>query len=172
MIAPLKPTLSLARHPSRNGREWCSDITDSALLFVLAIVLTVTAAGTRKMPLPAADSLQYISYARSLFIAGTFAATPAGPQADSKPGREPLYPLLIAGVAHLYPPLATALVQCDPPSETCHSDFASLAIVNALLLAGTALLAAITAEILGGGRLAATLAWAYVACNLQMQKVF
>ena len=32
------PTLSLARHPSRNGREWCSDITDPALQCVTTVL--------------------------------------------------------------------------------------------------------------------------------------
>jgi 4-amino-4-deoxy-L-arabinose transferase-like glycosyltransferase len=146
-----------------------SPLVFRTVLFALALLVTVTSAAVRKMPVPAADSLTYLSYARSLFIAGTYAATPEGPQADDRPGREPLYPLLIAGVARLLPTLGTTLVDCDPPNEACQSGFRALPVVNAVLLAGTALLAAIAVEILGGGRLAATLAWAYVAFNLQMQ---
>ncbi|MEW5727598.1 MAG: phospholipid carrier-dependent glycosyltransferase [Pseudomonadota bacterium] len=140
------------------------------ILFAVAFALAAGVGAARKFPTPANDSVDYLSYARSLYLSGSYAGTPEGPQADIRPGREPLYPLMVAVAARLYPPLATALVECSPPSDGCASGFRALAFVNAALVAGTAVVAAMLAERLGGGRLAWVVAWGYIAFNFQSLK--
>jgi hypothetical protein len=61
---------------------------------------------------PVADEVQYLTYAKTLAETGQFAATSAGPKMDSGPGREPLYPALLAGIMRLDPVLRNNIDQC------------------------------------------------------------
>lgn len=135
-----------------------------------AFLPPVAAALFLPVPLPVSDSLDYLGYARSLHIAGTYAATPEGPVFDRRPGREPLYPLLVAGVAELSPSLAKSLEACAEPAEVCRTGYRPLVFVNALLLGGAALMVGLTVLGLGGGPVAALLGCLYVAANLHMYK--
>ena len=140
-------------------------------LVLAAFLPPLAAALFMPVPLPQSDTLDYLAYARSIHVAGTYAATPAGPGADKRPGREPLYPLLVAGAAELSPPLARSLDQCeDPTVESCRTGFRPLIFLNALLLGGAALLAGLTVRALGGGWWGALIGTLYVAANLHMYK--
>ena len=68
-----------------SGRRFASLLAGLVLL-VMALV-----GATQKFPVPHDDSLEYLGYARTLYVTGRFAATPAGPAQDAAPGREPLY---------------------------------------------------------------------------------
>jgi hypothetical protein len=144
-----------------------------ATLFVLCLAASLpplAAALFLPVPLPESDSLDYLAYARSLHLAGTYAATPDGPASDRRPGREPLYPLLIAGVAELSPALARSLETCAKPAEVCRLGYRPLVFVNALLLGGAALMAGLTVLALDGGPMAALIGCLYVAANVHMYK--
>ena len=60
------------------------------------LLLPIFVSCLQSFPSPDADSLSYLSYARSLSLAGTYASTEAGPRADATPGREPLYSTMLA----------------------------------------------------------------------------
>ncbi len=139
-------------------------------LAVAAFVPPLAAALFLPVPLPVSDSLDYLGYARSLHLAGTYAATPAGPGMDRRPGREPLYPLLIAAAAQLSPPLARSLEECAEPAESCRAGYRTLVVVNALLLGGAALMTGLALLALGQGGGAAMLGCLYVSANLHMYK--
>jgi hypothetical protein len=136
----------------------------------LAAFLPLAAGLLLPVPLPDADSLDYLAYARSVHIAGTYATTPDGPAFDRRPGREPLYPLLVAGVATLSPSLAHSLETCAEPADVCRSGYRAMILVNGLLLGGAALMAGLAVLGLGGGRAAALIGCLYVAANLHMYK--
>lgn len=140
------------------------------LLALIAFLPPLAAALRQPVPLPESDSVDYLSYARSLFMAGTYAATAEGPAADRRPGREPLYPLLVAVIAHLSPALSRSLEECSLPEERCRSGYRTLIFVNALLLGGAALMAGLAVRGLGGGQGAAMIGCLYVAANLHMYK--
>lgn len=141
------------------------------LLGLAAFLPSLAAALFMPVPMPQSDSLDYLAYARSIHVAGTYAATPGGPSLDRRPGREPLYPLLVAGVAEVSPSLARSLDQCaDPTIESCRAGYRPLIFVNALLLGGAALLAGLTVLAMGGGPAAAWIGTLYVAANLHMYK--
>jgi 4-amino-4-deoxy-L-arabinose transferase-like glycosyltransferase len=140
------------------------------LLTLLAIAVGLSIAASQPSTVPQADSLDYMGYARSLYLTGSYSSTPAGPEADAQPGREPLYPALAALTARVVPSLASSLTSCSPPAEGCHKGFKVLAYLNGLLLGlatGFTLLA--LAE-LGGGRLAHLVTAAYLILNLHITK--
>lgn len=135
-------------------------------LLLAAFLPPITAAFFLPVPLPVSDSLDYLAYGRSLHLAGTYAATPDGPAFDRRPGREPLYPALIAGIAVLSPSLA----DCADPEERCKPGYRAMIFANALLLGGAALMTGLAVRALGGGPGAALLGCLYVAANLHMYK--
>ena len=139
-------------------------------LCLAAFLPPLAAALFLPVPLPMSDSLDYLGYARSLHVAGTYAATPEGPAFDRRPGREPLYPLLVAGVAELSPSLAHSLETCAEPADSCRLGYRPLIFVNALLLGGAALMVGLAVLGLGGGPAAALVGVLYVAANLHMYK--
>lgn len=141
----------------------------AAAFLLLALIVVTVSAGVRKFPLPADDAVHYLSYARTLYMTGQFAATPAGPSADASPGREPLYSVVVAGVARIVPGLGRTLEGCWPLREDCKGGLRALAFVNAALLAIAAVVVLATVLELGGAPVAALIAGGYLALNLQMQ---
>jgi 4-amino-4-deoxy-L-arabinose transferase-like glycosyltransferase len=141
-------------------------------LLVFAIVTTIAA--SQRFELPQYDSAEYLGYARSIYLTGTYAQTPDGPAKDSGPGREPLYPVLIAGTAHLLDgfghTLGDTLSTCYPLAEACSAGLRPLVYVNAILVTLAAVLVALTAIDLGTGRLGALLGAGYVALNFELLK--
>lgn len=140
-----------------------------AAVAILACLLQLSSS---KTPDPFADEVQYLNYGRSLAETGRYAATLAGPAADPGPGREPLYPLLIAAVMHLDPVLRDNAGRCigverDP---TCPAIFRSLRWANALLLAIGAACAFLAARTLGAPPAAAWAGGLYLALNLNLMK--
>ncbi len=120
---------------------------------------------------PAGDELQYLDYGRTIALTGQFAATPAGPQADVGPGREPLYPVLVAVVMRLDPVLADSAARCiGSDDSTCPPIYRSLLWVNALLVALTAALTYLTARALDLNAVACWVSGFYIALNFEMMK--
>ena len=136
-----------------------------AALAGFSLLVTLLAATWHDFPVPANDSVAYLAYARSLRIAGVYAATEAGPAADAIPGREPLYSLVIAGLARLHPTWSTALRDCSPPVETCASGLVFLKYANVVFLALAAVIAGATIRALGGSHAGAIVATGYVSLN-------
>jgi 4-amino-4-deoxy-L-arabinose transferase-like glycosyltransferase len=136
-----------------------------AALAGFSLLVTLLAATWHDFPVPANDSVEYLAYARSLHIAGVYAATEAGPAADAIPGREPLYSLVIAGLARLHPTWSTALRDCSPPMETCASGLIFLKYANVVFLALAAVIAGATIRALGGSHAGAIVATGYVSLN-------
>jgi len=112
--------------------------------------------------------MEYLAYARSLLIAGVYAASEAGPAADAAPGREPFYPLVIAGLANLHSTWSTGLRNCSPPTEACASALLFLKYANVALLALAAVAAGAITRLFSGSRLAAIVAVGYVSLNFTM----
>ncbi|HEY1721302.1 MAG TPA: phospholipid carrier-dependent glycosyltransferase, partial [Magnetospirillaceae bacterium] len=121
---------------------------------------------------PVYDETQYLSYGRTLAETGQFAATLAGPKADSGPGREPLYPALIAAVMRIDPVLADNAARCigNNDDPTCPPIYRSLRWVNALLAALVAGLTYLTARELGFGAIACWAAGLYAALNIEVME--
>ncbi|MBF0560584.1 MAG: hypothetical protein HQL37_00945 [Alphaproteobacteria bacterium] len=144
---------------------------DIRAVFVLIASVTLAFLAVRQpLPLPDADSIGYIAYARSLVVAGTYARTPDGPSVDLLPGREPLYSALLAGAAAVVPSIREAVVVCAPPAESCKAGFRGLQFLNFLLMGGAALLSMNLCRRAGGSRLASVIAGGYVVFNLHMYK--
>lgn len=139
-------------------------------MFAFAFVVAAAHCALKPLKLPSNDSLEYLTYARSLVLTGEYAATTAGPSADISPGREPGQALVIAATAWLVPGFYQTLVSCHPPSETCQTGFWPLTYLNALFLAGTAAVVASLGAALGGGRLGASLGALYLAINFRLQE--
>ena len=92
------------------------------LLFAAAASLFLGAyTASLRLWVPAFDELDYLAYARTLALTGSYAATPAGPAAESGPGREPGYSVVLAGVMRLDPGLREAVTRCSPPDAACAS---------------------------------------------------
>src|SRR5262245_53988438 len=134
----------------------------------LSLLVTCVAAAWHDFPVPTNDSVAYLTYARSVHVAGVYAATEAGPAADQSPGREPLYSVVVAGLAKLQPSWSTALKVCSRPNEACAQQLVFLKYVNAVLLALTAVVAGIVAHALSGSRIAAVGTTGYIAFNFAM----
>jgi hypothetical protein len=141
-------------------------------LIAMAIALCLGQLLLLKPWTPYADEIQYLTYGRTLAETGRYAGTPAGPTADPQPGREPLYPALIAGVMRLDPLLRANAGRCIGRNgdASCMPIYRSLAWVNALLVAATAVFAFATVRALGGPAMAAYVAGAYVLFNQQIMK--
>src|SRR5215510_6002944 len=137
-------------------------------LTALSLLVTCVAAAWHDFPVPTNDSVEYLTYARSVHVAGVYAATEAGPNADQHPGREPLYSVMVAGVAKLQPSWSAGLKDCSLPTEACAQQLVFLKYANAVLLALAAVVAGIIAHALGGSRLAAVVATTYIAFNFAM----
>lgn len=140
------------------------------ILAVLSVAVAVLLAARQPFPVPESDSLDYLSYARTLFLTGEYAATTAGPSADSLPGREPLYPALVAVLGQALPGLGHALDSCSPLSAACHDGLRPLLILNAVLLAISAIFTALCIEAVGGGRWAMGVGAGYLLLNLHLYK--
>jgi hypothetical protein len=139
-----------------------------SFVLVVAFAVPILMSATQSFPVPRYDSLDYLAYARSLYFAGTYSRTLAGPEIDELPGREPLYSLFIAGLAHFDPMLSQTLATCNPPEEHCKSDFRHLAFANGILLACSTILVSILVNLLGGSPVASLVAGAYVGLNLHI----
>jgi len=126
------------------------------------------AAAWHDFPVPTNDSVEYLTYARSVHVAGVYAATEVGPEADQGPGREPLYSAVVAGLAKLQPSWSAALKVCSRPNEACAQQLVFLKYLNAVFLALAAVVAGIVAYVLGGSRIAAVVATSYIAFNFAM----
>lgn len=140
------------------------------LLTVLSVVVAVLLTARQPFPLPENDSLDYLSYARTLFLTGNYAKTTAGPSADALPGREPFYPLFIAAAGKVFPDLGQTLSSCSPLSVVCHDGLRPLIFLNALLLAICAVFTALCIEVVGGGRWAMGISAGYLLLNLHLYK--
>jgi hypothetical protein len=138
------------------------------VLFASSLLLTLLVATWHDFPVPAHDPTEYLAYARSLHVAGVYAATEAGPSADVGPGREPLYSFFIAGLAKLQPTWSAALRDCSPPEKHCASALVFLKYANAAFFALAAVIAGATTQVLCGSRLAAIVATSYVSLNFTM----
>ena len=85
---------------------------------MLALLLApIAIASVQPFPVPVFDSIGFLDFARTLVATGTYAGSPAGPRADGQPGREPLYSVLIAGVAAVSPRLKVAVTTCPVTSS-------------------------------------------------------
>jgi 4-amino-4-deoxy-L-arabinose transferase-like glycosyltransferase len=141
----------------------------------LVIAFIALAAGVVKLQLldtwnPVFDEVEYLSYGRTLAVTGQYAATPAGPKADPGPGREPLYPALIAAVMQIDPVLADNAGRCigNDRDSTCPPIYRSLRWANALLMALVAAFTYLTARELGFGIAAGWTAGLYCALNIEI----
>ena len=139
-----------------------------AALAGFSLLVTLLAATWHDFPVPANDSVEYLAYARSLQIADVYAATEVGPAADAIPGREPLYSLVIAGLARLHPTWSTGARYYSQPVETCASGLVFLKYANVVFLALAAVIAGATIRALGGSHAAAIVATGYVSLNFTM----
>jgi 4-amino-4-deoxy-L-arabinose transferase-like glycosyltransferase len=133
-----------------------------------SLLVTLLVATWHDFPVPSMDSLEYLAYARSLHIAGVYAATEAGPAADALPGREPFYSFVIAALAKLYPTWSAGLKDCSPPADACANSLQFLKFANAVFLALAAVIAGVIAQALCGSRLAAIVATSYLSLNFAM----
>ena len=138
------------------------------VLFASSLLVALLVAAWHDFPVPAHDPIEYLAYARSLHIAGVYAATEAGPSADAGPGREPLYSFFIAGLAKLQPTWSAALRDCSPPEKHCASALVFLKYANVAFFALAAVVAGAATQALGGSRLAAIVANSYVSLNFTM----
>ena len=91
---------------------WRSRLAASLLIALVALAACLLQLSLSKPIYPHDDELGYLAYGRSLAETGRYAATLAGPSADRGPGREPLYPALIAAVMRLDPVLHQAAGRC------------------------------------------------------------
>lgn len=139
-------------------------------LMLLALAIELSLAATRPLPVPQADSVDYLAYARSLALTGSYARTPSGPTADSLPGREPLYPAVIALTAYLSPELLQTLSTCTPPSEECHGGFRILVYLNGFFLALTVCFSLLILGALRGNKTAHLVTAGYLILNLHITK--
>lgn len=137
---------------------------------MVAALFMVLVASAQKRPLPDNDSLDYLGYARSMVMAGTYAATPLGPARDGTPGREPMYSSVIALAGYLLPGVKASLVGCWPLAEGCRPGLMPLYILNALLVAGAATLVLLSCRDLGCRPPACLGAGLYVLLNFQMHR--
>lgn len=140
------------------------------LLTLLAIAVGMGIAAKQPATLPDGDGREYVAYARTLYLTGSFAATPAGPQADALPGREPLYSTLVALTAHVAPSLAESLVNCSPLTESCSKGFKTLGYLNGLFLGLATGFTLLALGALGGGRVAHLVTAGYLILNLHITK--
>jgi 4-amino-4-deoxy-L-arabinose transferase-like glycosyltransferase len=134
----------------------------------LSLLVTCVAAAWHDFPVPTNDSVEYLTYARSVHIAGAYAVTEAGPAADEAPGREPLYSVVVAGLAKLHPSWSHALKDCARPIEACAQKLVFLKYTNAVFLALAAVVAGMVAQALAGSQLAAVVATSYISLNFAM----
>mgnify|MGYP003393586035 FL=1 len=141
-------------------------------IFLIGTIF-VTMMCSRLLPLwhPIADEIEYLGYAYTLAHEGTYAQRTAGPQADTTPGREPLYPALLAVLFKLDPRLHV-LTREDIFSGAPQAveAFAVIRYLNALLLALTALITGATIRKLSAGWAAAGIGMFYLLMNLQANK--
>ena len=140
------------------------------LLTLSCLLPPLLAVARQTPPLPQSDAVDFLAYGRSLYLAQHYSRSLEGPQQDRMAGREPAYPLLIAGLAAVDPVLGAALSTCAQPEERCRQGYRGLIFANALLLGGAALLAAWTVARLGGGKGLSFAAGLYVALNLHLYK--
>lgn len=138
------------------------------VLFASSLLVTLLVATWHDFPVPAHDPIEYLAYARSLHIAGVYAATEAGPSADAGPGREPFYSFFIAGLAKLQPTWSAALRDCSPPEKHCASALVFLKYAHVAFFALAAVIAGAATQALCGSRLAAIVATTYVSLNFTM----
>jgi len=139
---------------------------------IVAFVASLLVIDPAHPPNPVNDAVQYLGYGRTLFATGRYALTDAGPRADAGPGREPLYPVLIAAAMHLDPVLRDNAARCigNQSDPTCPPIYAGLLWLNALLAAVTAALVWLAAHRLGAGRRASWIAGLYLALDLILFK--
>ncbi len=127
------------------------------LAAALIVALVAFCAGLVQLSLaksiaPHDDELEYLGYGRTLAETGRYATTPAGPAADHGPGREPLYPVLVAAVMRLDPVLGAGAARCigNTTEPACPAVFGSLRWTNALLVALAAALVFLSAHVCFG----------------------
>jgi 4-amino-4-deoxy-L-arabinose transferase-like glycosyltransferase len=140
------------------------------IFLVTALVVASGYVAFLKPWTPIFDEVEYLAYGRSLALAGVFASTPDGPEKDAGPGREPVYPALIATVARLDARLYQTLATCWPYEPACGRHLTDLRYANAVFIAVAAWLVFLTVRTLGHGALAAWVAGGYVLFNIQMNK--
>jgi len=121
-------------------------------------------------PLPWSDETEYLKYGSTLAETGRYAYTPAGPGADPGPGREPLYPLLVAAAIRIDPVLGERIDACigNRSDATCPRVFQSLRWANALLIAAAAALTFLAARTLDAAAPQCRIAGLYLALNLNL----
>lgn len=148
----------------RQSRPIWPALAIGAIAFVVCIIKLQLLATWN----PVYDEVQYLNYGRTLAATGQFAATAAGPKADPGPGREPLYPVLIAAVMLIDPALASNADRCigNTDDATCPPVYRSLRWTNALLAALVAGFTYLTARVLGFGAVACWASGLYVALNI------
>ena len=137
---------------------------------ILAALLAGAYAASLRPWTPVADEIEYLAYARTLALSGSYAATPAGPAADAVPGREPAYATVLAALILIDPSLGKAVTTCLPPDASCAALYRDIRYLNAGLIALAAVLVLLTAQVLGATPAASLVAGSYVLLNLQMNK--
>lgn len=141
-----------------------------ALLLLGFVICVVEMAG--KAPNPWSDEVDYLNIGRAIAETGHYASSAEHPTIDTSPGREPMYPLVVAVVMRLDSTLHDSAAHCigNDQDLACPSIYRSLRWVNALFCGLAAALAFLTARRLGLGPAQCWVAGLYLALNFTLLK--
>ena len=144
-------------------------IAVSCLILSLAIHL---AFGVRAMQSPKilfGDGIEYLNTAYHLHQANVFSDSGDGGSVPPAIGREPMYPLLLAGLMRIDTGLASYRPACADPEGGCDAArFRGLSLVNLLLIELTAVLTFVLARRVTGDDAAASVASGYLLLNVNL----
>lgn len=151
------------------GRPGRGLVVILVLLSSLAVHSVLAAKQDRDPKIASGDGVQYLDTAYNIRTSGTFTEA-AGPAAvEPAVGREPLYPLMLAGLMWLDPGMSAYRPGCAGSSEPCDAGrFRILSLANLALIDLTALLAFALVRRVTGSDAGALVGAGYFLFNLNL----